>query len=68
MTPFPWPETMRFGFGVMRLSSRDFWGLTPRELASAFEAVSGRSRATAPGRDVLAGLMATFPDKEKTNG
>ena len=68
MTPFPWPEAMRFGFGVMRLSSRDFWGLTPRELASAFEALSGRSRAAAPTRNVLAGLMAAFPDQEKTDG
>ena len=41
MTAFPWREAMRFGFGVMRLSSREFWGLTPRELAAAFEAISG---------------------------
>ena len=68
MTPFPWPEAMRFGFGVMRLSSRDFWGLTPRELARAFEALSGRSRGTAPGRDALAALMTAFPDEEKTSG
>lgn len=68
MTPFPWAEAMQFGFGVLRLSSRDFWGLTPRELASAFEAVSGRSRAAGPGRDMLASLMAAFPDEEKPNG
>lgn len=68
MTPFPWNEAMRLGFGVLRLSSREFWGLTPRELASAFEALSGRSRSPAPGRETLAGLMAAFPDKEKTNG
>ena len=30
MTPFPWSEAMRLGFGVLRLSSREFWGLTPR--------------------------------------
>ncbi|MHB1110837.1 MAG: rcc01693 family protein [Devosia sp.] len=68
MTPFPWSAAMQFGFGVMRLSSRDFWGLTPRELASAFEALSGHGRAAAPGRDVLTSLMAAFPDKEKTSG
>ena len=68
MTPFPWSEAMRLGFGVLRLSSRDFWGLTPRELASAFEALSGRSQGSAPRRDVLAALMAAFPDEEKTNG
>ena len=38
MTPFPWDAAMQVGFGVMRLSSRDFWGLTPRELAAAFGA------------------------------
>lgn len=68
MTPFPWSAAMQFGFGVMRLSSRDFWGLTPRELASAFEAVSGRSRRVAPGRDTLASLMRAFPDKDENNG
>jgi uncharacterized phage protein (TIGR02216 family) len=52
---------MQFGFGVMKLSSRDFWGLTPRELAAAFEAASGR-RTGAPDRTRLAGLMERFPD------
>ena len=41
MTPFPWEAAMRFGFGVMRLSSAAFWALTPRELAAAFRAVAG---------------------------
>ena len=35
MAPFPWEEAMRFGFGVMKLSSKEFWGLTPRELSGA---------------------------------
>jgi len=60
---FPWDDAMRLGFGVLRLSSREFWGLTPRELAAAFEGVSGRARGVSPGRDVLAGLMAAFPDE-----
>lgn len=68
MTRFPWAEAMRLGFGVLRLSSREFWGLTPRELASAFEATGGRTRGTAPRRDVLTALMAAFPDQEKSNG
>jgi uncharacterized phage protein (TIGR02216 family) len=63
MRAFPWDEAMRLGFGVLRLSSREFWGLTPRELAAAFEGVSGRASRQAPGRDVLAGLMAAFPDE-----
>jgi uncharacterized phage protein (TIGR02216 family) len=65
MNAFPWTEAMRFGFGVMKLSSRDFWGLTPRELAAAFEAQSGRTRGVAPGRDALGRLMAAFPDEVK---
>ena len=63
MNAFPWTEAMRFGFGVMRLSSRDFWGLTPRELAAAFEARAGRARGQAPAREVLSRLMAAFPDE-----
>ena len=65
MRAFPWSEAMRLGFGVLRLSSREFWGLTPRELAAAFEGASGRARDGAPGRDVLAGLMAAFPDEAR---
>jgi len=67
MTPFPWDEAMRFGFGVLKLDSRSFWGLTPRELASAFAALNGR-RAPAPGRQALDDLMAAFPDTERTHG
>ncbi|MGN6487039.1 MAG: rcc01693 family protein [Devosia sp.] len=63
MRAFPWDEAMRLGFGVLRLSSREFWGLTPRELAAAFDGASGRTRGGAPGRDVLAGLMTAFPDE-----
>jgi uncharacterized phage protein (TIGR02216 family) len=63
MSRFPWAEAMRFGFGVMRLSSRDFWGLTPRELAAAFEAVSGRTRGPGIRRDDFSALMARFPDE-----
>jgi uncharacterized phage protein (TIGR02216 family) len=63
MRPFPWAEAMQFGFGVLRLSSREFWGLTPRELAAAFEAASGRVRgAGAPARRDFEALMARFPD------
>lgn len=67
MSPFPWTEAMQFGFGVLRLSSRSFWGLTPRELASAFEALNGR-RQLAPERRTLDDLMAAFPDEETLRG
>jgi uncharacterized phage protein (TIGR02216 family) len=61
MTAFPWSEAMRLGFGVLKLSSKEFWGLTPRELAAAFEALSG-NRPGAPDRGRLAQLMERFPD------
>jgi uncharacterized phage protein (TIGR02216 family) len=66
MKPFPWDEAMRFGFGVMHLSSREFWGLSPRELAAAFTATSGRSAP--PSRARLDELMGRFPDKENRHG
>lgn len=61
MSPFPWAEAMRLGFGVLRLSSREFWGMTPRELAAALSA-GGPARAMAPSRGRLDELMRRFPD------
>ncbi|MEQ1902388.1 MAG: rcc01693 family protein [Devosia sp.] len=61
MTQFPWNEAMRFGFGTLRLSSRSFWGLTPRELAAAFEAASG-PHSGSPDRRRLDDLMRRYPD------
>jgi uncharacterized phage protein (TIGR02216 family) len=61
MTAFPWAAAMRLGFGVLRLSSKEFWGLTPRELAAAFEARSG-ARPGAQDRDRLKQMMEQFPD------
>lgn len=61
MTPFPWREAMRLGFGVLHLSSKEFWGLTPRELSSAFEALHG-ARPQAPDRERLKSLMERYPD------
>jgi uncharacterized phage protein (TIGR02216 family) len=61
MSAFPWRDAMRLGFGVLKLSSREFWGLTPRELAAAFEALSG-NRPVAPDRARLGKLMERFPD------
>ncbi|WP_268926565.1 rcc01693 family protein [Methylobrevis albus] len=55
---FPWDEAMRLGFGVLRLGPAAFWAMTPRELAAA----AGRQRPAGPGRDVLATLMAAYPD------
>ncbi|MDR3475186.1 MAG: phage tail assembly chaperone [Devosia sp.] len=68
MTAFPWGEAMRFGFGTLRLGPREFWGLTPRELAAAFEGIAGRSRGRPPERQTMDRLMAAFPDEEKPIG
>jgi uncharacterized phage protein (TIGR02216 family) len=56
---FPWADYMRLGLGVLRLSPREFWAATPREIAAAF---SG-ARREAMGRAGLAALMQRFPDE-----
>ena len=60
--PFPWGSVLAFGFGVLRLSSRDLWTMTPRELNAAFEGVFGRPSA-APRLADFAALIAAFPDR-----
>lgn len=53
---------MQFGFGVLRLSSDQFWRMTPRELASAIVAVRGR--VVAPlDRGGLDDLLRRYPDQ-----
>ena len=52
---------MRFGFGVLRLSSDAFWKLSPHELAAA-SAAYGEDRGEAQGRDAFLALAAAFPD------
>lgn len=61
MNGFPWTAAMKFGLGVLRLPSRDFWALTPRELAAAWGAIMGE-RSTPLGRDDLTAMMERFPD------
>jgi uncharacterized phage protein (TIGR02216 family) len=53
---------MAFGLGVLRLSSDDFWRLTPRELASAVRALFGD--ASPLSRASLNELIARFPDRK----
>lgn len=54
---------MAFGLGVLRLSSREFWAMTLPELSAAARGALGLEPGGAPfDRDVLAGLMARFPD------
>ncbi|WP_414523540.1 phage tail assembly chaperone [Pseudochelatococcus sp. G4_1912] len=52
---------MQLGFGVLRLSSRAFWCMTPRELAAASAGVYGVPRQPLTQTDLLA-LMGAFPD------
>lgn len=56
---FPWAEAMALGFGRLRLSARDFWRLTPRELAAALGPGAAPPRLDRAGLDRL---MARFPD------
>jgi uncharacterized phage protein (TIGR02216 family) len=51
---------MGFGFGVLRLSPRQFWSMTPRELACAIDAVTGR--AAPLDRGSFTQLMQRYPD------
>lgn len=53
---------MRFGFGVLRLSARDFWALTPHELNAASQAYGGDA-ATPFERGTFEALAAAFPDE-----
>jgi uncharacterized phage protein (TIGR02216 family) len=59
--PFPWGQAMRIGFGRLRLSSRDFWALTPRELAAAIEGIFGETQRPTE-RTAFEALMRRFPD------
>lgn len=56
---------MAFGFGTLRLSSRDFWRMTPRELAAACGRAPTSSGA-ALDRAGLTALMTRFPDSRGT--
>ena len=53
---------MRFGFGVLRLSSKDFWSLTPHELDAASQAYGGGGGAPF-ARATFEALAAAFPDE-----
>jgi uncharacterized phage protein (TIGR02216 family) len=52
------------GLGVLRLSPDAFWRMTPRELALAIEAVTGRSAPLR--RATLDALMKRYPDGRRT--
>lgn len=55
---------MGLGLGLLRLESRAFWSLTPREFAAAARAIlPPQAAAPRPARRDLAALMARFPDQ-----
>jgi len=60
MKPFPWDEAIGFGIGILRLSPKEFWAMTPRELALAIRAVTGA--ASPMRRDEFSDLMTRYPD------
>lgn len=55
---------MGFGLGVLGLSPRDFWAMTPRELAAAARGRLGPVLESPPGKDDLRALMQRYPDQE----
>ena len=54
---FPWARLMQLGLGVLRLSPKEFWNATPREIAAAFPA---RNLPLPRGR--FEDLMKRYPD------
>ncbi len=52
---------MSIGFGLLRLSPKAFWSMTPREFERAASAVLPR-RGGELRRDELTELMRRFPD------
>lgn len=50
---------MELGFCRLRLSSEEFWSMTPRELVAAF---GGSRRGSAIDRAAFEALQAAFPD------
>lgn len=63
VSPFPWDMVIHVGFCLLRLSSRDFWALTPLEFAAMTGSI--RPRGDAPDRGGLEALMQAFPDKSE---
>jgi len=57
---FPWDDVMSVGLGLLRLSPKAFWAMTPIEFERAARPFSRRH--TAPDRTDLANLMRVFPD------
>jgi uncharacterized phage protein (TIGR02216 family) len=61
---FPWRRAMQLGLGYLRLSPRDFWQMTPKELAAALTAAEALLPAPLDRND-LNKLMQLFPDQHE---
>lgn len=59
---FPWREVMALGLGRLRLGSRDFWRMTPRELDAAAAGAFGRAQSPID-RAAVEALMNRYPDE-----
>jgi uncharacterized phage protein (TIGR02216 family) len=55
---------MHVGLGLLRLSPKEFWAMTPREFAAA-AGLSRRASALPPTRADLSRLMREFPDVQR---
>lgn len=64
--PFPWEAVLEAGLSRLRLPVRDFWQMTPRELAAALGARV--RRGAAPDRAGLSRMMTQFPDDDDEGG
>jgi uncharacterized phage protein (TIGR02216 family) len=53
-----------FGYGTLRLHPDALWAMTPREVAAAVRARSGRAAAAPISRARLDELMRAHPDEE----
>ena len=54
---------MATGLGLLRLTPRDFWSMTPRELDAALRGLFGPAHAPEPlPRSTLSELMMRYPD------
>ena len=62
MSAFDWPILMRAGIKGLGLKPRDFWELTPAELAFLFGEDSGQLPMDRAG---LEALEARFPDRSR---
>ena len=62
--PFPWDDVMAIGLGLLRLSPKAFWAMTPLEFERAIS-VLAQHRQAPPDRGDLTALMHAFPDNQE---